>query len=223
MFYTEHVVRFYYMRSERKCNRQDPKGIHYRTKIRKCTVMHMDRRQRKTREAIFTALVELLARKDFGQITVGEIIDRADVGRATFYAHFDTKDDLLKELCGELFCHIFDAMSGDGHGHRHIFDCEAPESVFLHLFQHLKKDDNHILRLLSCPSSELFLQYFKSGLYRLIENQLPLFAARKSEKLPDSFWVHHIASTFVETVRWWIANGMKQTPEIITEYFLLAV
>ena len=74
----------------------------------------MDRRQRKTREAIFAALIALLSQKDFAQITVGEIIDRADVGRATFYAHFDSKDLLLRELCQELFCHLFDAMDEKG-------------------------------------------------------------------------------------------------------------
>ena len=37
----------------------------------------MDRRQRKTREAIFNAFTELLSNKDFNQITVGEIIDKA--------------------------------------------------------------------------------------------------------------------------------------------------
>ena len=101
-------------------------------------VNSMDRRQRKTREAIFAALIKLLSKKDFAQITVGEIIEQADVGRATFYAHFETKDDLLKELCEELFCHLFDAM--EGHTHRHIFACEAPDSVFLHLFQHLQRN-----------------------------------------------------------------------------------
>jgi AcrR family transcriptional regulator len=181
----------------------------------------MDRRQRKTREAIFAALIDLLSKKDFGKITVGEIIEQADVGRATFYAHFETKDDLLKELCAELFCHLMDAM--EGHSHRHIFDCEAPDSVFLHLFQHLQRNDNNILQLLSSRNNELFLRYFKSNLNLLIENQLPLFAARKSEKLPDSFWVNHIASTFVETLRWWIENGRSQSPETITEYFFLAV
>ena len=181
----------------------------------------MDRRQRKTREAIFAALIDLLSKKDFRQITVGEIIEQADVGRATFYAHFETKDDLLKELCEELFCHLFDAMHG--YTHRHIFDCEAPDSVFLHLFRHLEKNDNNILQLLSGQNNELFLQYFKNNLNRLIESQLPLFAARKSEKLPDSFWIDHIASTFVETVRWWVENGRSQSPETITEYFFLAV
>ena len=94
----------------------------------------MDRRQRKTREAIFSAFIDLLSKKDFGQITVGEIITHADVGRATFYSHFETKDYLLKELCEELFCHIFDATNNEQSEHRHLFDCDAPNSVFLHLF-----------------------------------------------------------------------------------------
>ena len=183
----------------------------------------MDRRQRKTREAIFHAFTELLSKKDFFHITVGEIIDRADVGRATFYSHFETKDFLLKELCEELFCHIFDAESSEQSKHKHIFDCNAPDSVFLHLFQHLQKNDNNILQLLSCQNNELFLQYFKYHLHRLITSHLALFEARKQPQLPHSFWVNHIVSTFVETIRWWTHNGMKQSPEEITEYFFMVV
>ena len=183
----------------------------------------MDRRQRKTREAIFSAFITLLSKRDFSQITVGEIIDQADVGRATFYAHFETKDYLLKELCDELFCHIFDATDLGCASHNHIFACTPPDAVFLHLFQHLQKNDNNILKLLSCRNNELFLHYFKLNLQKLVESQLPSFASRKDEKLPESFWVKHIASTFVETVRWWIDNGMQESPETITEYFYLAV
>ena len=178
----------------------------------------MDRRQRKTREAIFNAFISLLSKKDFEHITVGEIIKDADVGRATFYAHFETKDFLLKELCEELFCHIFDAMNENSE-HKHIFDCDAPDSVFLHLFQHLQKNDNNSLELFSCKSNELFLRYFKNNLVHLVQNQLPLFETRKKDMLPDSFWVNHIVSTFVETIRWWIDNGKKETPETLTEYF----
>ena len=183
----------------------------------------MDRRQRKTREAIFAAFTALLSEKELGNITVGQIIERADVGRATFYAHFETKDFLLKALCEELFCHIFDAMGQKPSDHRHIFTCDAPSSVFLHLFQHLAKNDNHILELLSCRNNELFFQCFKSNLKKVVVTQLPAFAERKNERLPEDFWIDHIASTFVETVRWWIDNGMKEAPETITEYFYLAV
>ena len=183
----------------------------------------MDRRQRKTREAIFGAFIDLLSEKEYGKITVGEIIKNADVGRATFYAHFETKDYLLKEMCEELFCHVFDA-AGDGQPeHRLIFECDAPDSVFLHLFQHILKNDNNILTLLSGQNNELFLQYFKDNLKKVAENQLSQFAKRKSEILPEGFWIDHIAATFVETLRWWIDNGMKETPEVITEYFYFTV
>ena len=183
----------------------------------------MDRRQRKTREAIFRAFTELLSKKSFEQITVGEIIESADIGRATFYAHFETKDFLLKELCRDLFCHIIDASREQPVEHRHIFDCDVHGSVFLHLFQHLQKNDNNILELLSGQNNELFLRYFKNELRRLVEIQLPIFNARKNESLPESFWIDHITSTFIETVRWWIENGMKESPETINEYFYLIV
>lgn len=183
----------------------------------------MDRRQRKTREAIFSAFIALLAEKDFQQITVGQIIDKADVGRATFYAHFETKDFLLKELCKELFCHILDAADSHRPDHRHIFHCDAPDSVFLHLLKHLQNNDNQILQLLAGRNNELFLGYFKENLRILVQSQLPAFAARKDARIPDSLWIEHIASTFTETVRWWIMGGMTQTPETIAEYFYLTV
>lgn len=183
----------------------------------------MDRRQRKTREAIFNAFVTLLSKKEFAQITVSEIISLADIGRATFYSHFETKDFLLKELCEELFHHIFDSINNQHSERRYIFDCDAPNSAFLHLFQHLQKNDNNILELLSSKNNELFLSYFKTNLQRLVVSQWSSFEMRKSNKLPDSFWINHIASTFVETVRWWIENGMKESPETMTEYFILAV
>ena len=182
----------------------------------------MDRRQRKTREAIFNAFISLLSKKDFEHITVGEIIEAADVGRATFYAHFETKDFLLKQLCEELFCHIFDAMN-DKKEHKHIFDCDAPESVFLHLFQHLQKNDNNILDLLSGDNNELFLRYFKNNLIKLIESQKDLLKIKKNDKLPDSYLINHITSTFVETVKWWLNNGKKETAETMTQYFLMVL
>jgi len=182
----------------------------------------MDRRQRKTREAIFKAFTELLSQKDFTQITVGEIIEKADIGRATFYAHFETKDYLLKAFCEELFCHIFDTEHNK-HEHRHIFDCVGSDSVFLHLFQHLQKNDNNILALLSSQNNELFLRYFRNGLEGLIESHFVLFESQRGNGLPDSFWKNHIVSAFIETLKWWIDNAMKEDPETITGYFFQIV
>ncbi len=179
----------------------------------------MDRRQRKTREAIFKAFIDLLSVKSYNKITVAEIIDNADVGRATFYAHFETKDYLLKEMCTELFCHIFDETSKNKVIHHHIFECNAPESVFLHLFNHLLKNDNNILKLLSGKNNELFASYFKASLIDLVKAHISVTEYSESFNVPQDFIINHISSSFVETVKWWIDNGKKESPTEINEYF----
>ena len=45
------------------------------------------------------------------------------------------------------------------------------------------------------------------------------FESEKKKKLPESFLINHISSTFVETIRWWVENGKKETAETVTEYF----
>ena len=175
----------------------------------------MDRRQRKTRDAIFKAFMELLSEKSVNQITVEEIIRRADIGRATFYAHFETKDFLLKELCNELFCHIFDCVTQTNLDHKHLFDCTSSKPMFLHLLQHLQKNDNHILELLSCQNNTLFLTYFREGLSKLIESQINDFFSPSLEALPIDLWVNHIANTFIEIVTWWLEYKKQESPETL--------
>ena len=177
----------------------------------------MDRRQRKTREAIFSAFVDLLAKKSFDGITISEIIEQADIGRATFYAHFETKDFLLRELCAELFDHVLDSVSGG------IFECEGSPSVFLHLFEHFKRNDNGILKLISGGSGEIFLRYFRADLKKLVLANISLFEGKISKEIPTDFAVNHIASTFLETLRYWTETGMKQTPNEINRYFICAI
>ena len=182
---------------------------------------NMDRRQRKTREAIFGAFIKLLSKKEFNQITVGEIIDLADVGRATFYSHFETKDFLLKELCKELFDHIFNSSTDTEKAEKGIFGCDSHESIFLHLVMHLQKNDNNVLELLAKDSNGLFVGYFKENLKAMVIENKTILPVNKG--LPVDYLANHVASTFVETIKWWVANGMKQSPKEITDFFLTAI
>ena len=179
----------------------------------------MDRRQKKTRAAIFSAFGALLEEKSYSHITVQDIIDRADVGRTTFYAHFETKDDLLKELCEELFGHIISSAMDCTHTHGLYSDGTAPESVFCHLLQHLQENDCNILGLLSCESSEIFLRYFKDSLNELIRTQFIEKRMAANPEVPLDFLIKHISGSFVEMVLWWIRGKMKQRPEELDQYF----
>ncbi len=180
----------------------------------------MDRRQRKTRAAIFDAFTFLLSRKTYDRITIQEIITQADVGRTTFYAHFDTKEDLLKALCRELFGHILDSAAD--HRHAGSYSNEAaPPSVFCHILQHLQQNEHQVLTLLDGENSDLFMRYFKNSLSDLIQTQL--LPELPETGLPEAFLTNHLCASFVEMVRWWSRSGRKETPEELDHYFHLVL
>lgn len=179
----------------------------------------MDRRQEKTRQAIFSAFSSLLEEKNYNKITVQEIIDKANIGRSTFYAHFETKDQLLSEICQDLFSHVLgtavDKSSASG-----LYSKEsAPKSVFSHLLQHLEKNDHKILSLLACESNEIFLRYFKDSLKNLIRSQYINFQGEKNKEVPEDFLINHISTSFVEMIFWWIKDGKKYSAEDLDKYF----
>src|SRR5215471_19459582 len=61
-----------------------------------------DRRVQRTRRLLHKALMSCILEKKYESITVQEILDRADVGRSTFYTHFRDKDELLVSGFGEV-------------------------------------------------------------------------------------------------------------------------
>lgn len=55
----------------------------------------IDRRSARTRRALLTAFIELVLERNYAAIGIGDIVERADVGRSTFYSHFRSKDAVL--------------------------------------------------------------------------------------------------------------------------------
>lgn len=181
----------------------------------------MNRQQIKTRKAIFIAFTDLLAKKNYNKITVQEIIDLADIGRSTFYSHFETKDDLLKEICRELFEHIF---SNDLNREcSKLFENSNRNLKILitHILYHLKENKEKFIKVLSCESNDLFLGYFKTYLYKVIDEYI--FVDKVKDEKFRNFLKNHICCTFVESVKWWIKNQMEESPEQVADYFLKVV
>ena len=70
-----------------------------------------DRRVRRTRRVLREALLELVVAKGYDRVTVQDVLERADLSRATFYAHYRDKDDLLVGSLGELLDALRGAMA----------------------------------------------------------------------------------------------------------------
>ena len=175
----------------------------------------MDRRQRKTRQAVYDAFTALLEKKSYSNITVQEIIDEADIGRSTFYAHFETKDELLRALCTEIFEHVFSPELEKERTHDFSQSCGIVEAEITHILYHLQESRRYIRGILSSESGELFMRYFKEYLERLFEGA----AARQDTEIPRDYMLNHMVCDFSETVRWWMRNE-TYSPEEISRFFL---
>jgi AcrR family transcriptional regulator len=73
--------------------------------------MAEDRRTRRSRRALAAALVELVLERGFTALTVEDITERADVARATFYAHFRDKEDLFARVTSDLLAELGERLA----------------------------------------------------------------------------------------------------------------
>ncbi|RBP61022.1 TetR family transcriptional regulator [Alkalibaculum bacchi] len=176
----------------------------------------MDRRQQRTRDAIFKALSTLLEKKRYNNITVQEIIDEANIGRSTFYAHFETKDELLKALCTDIFSHVFSDELMSEKTHDFSGGNNGLEAKLTHILHHLIDSKTNIAGILSCESSELFMNYFKDYLTEMFSKYLSEIRVNA----PADFLLNHLVGSFAETVKWWIDKSSEYTPEETVGYYI---
>ncbi|MCR5502030.1 MAG: TetR/AcrR family transcriptional regulator [Lachnospiraceae bacterium] len=173
----------------------------------------MDRRQKKTRQAVYDAFTGLLKKKNYSVITIQEIIDKADIGRSTFYSHFETKDDLLKSLCTEVFEHIFSTELEKETTHDFSHD-HGTEACVTHILYHLKEHMDFMAGILSGDGGDLFMGYFKVYLEKLFGHAV----RDMSSGIPADYMLNHMVCDFAETVRWWTGHP-EYTPDEISGFF----
>lgn len=172
----------------------------------------MDRRQRKSRQAIFRAFSELLKEENYVQITVQQIIDLADVGRTTFYTHFETKDALLESFCAEIFEHVFSEDLDKEKTHDFSGEHDTKARV-THILYHLQEHIEYLPGILTGDSDAVFMGYFKERLSVLFKESI-----QPSESIPEEYLLNHMVCGFSETIRWW-ARHSRYSPEEISAFF----
>jgi AcrR family transcriptional regulator len=167
-----------------------------------------DRRSQRTRHLLSEALVELIREKGYDSITVSDIIQRANVGRSTFYAHYRDKDDLF---VGEMD-RVIEVLA------QRVPD--EQETLFfpsLGLFRHVGEEYELYKALVWTPGIDLLIKHMQKLLSQRIK--LGLERSGQSYDLPLPILANFIAGNFLTLLKWWLENKRIYSPEQMDEIF----
>src|SRR5262249_39083303 len=150
-----------------------------------------DRRSQRTYRLVGSAFTELVVEKPYDEILVQDILDRAGIGRTTFYAHYFDKEDVLNSLVTaqlEMFRH-------------QIAQTTAVQRVVpsLELFEHIYQSPNqHIRALMRGRAGEPLWKAFQTALCQAIEPALcTLYPDKHASPIPLPVVSEYLAGTFL--------------------------
>lgn len=172
-----------------------------------------DRRSNRTRAALITALIELLDSAHYDQITVQDIVDRADVGRSTFYAHFEDKDHLLNAGFETMLDQLVEYL---------VFDEDRAEPCFdvTMLFQHGQGHFSLYRALIRGSGFDVLTSRGYEALSHRIELRLSGGKAGPVQPpVPLAIVAHSTAGSLLILLKWWLDHRMPYSPQQMNDYF----
>ena len=172
-----------------------------------------DRRTNRTRRSLSSALVELVEEKRFDEITVQNVIDRANVGRSTFYSHFRDKEDLFQKNWERFLYMLAQQIDWDKAG-------QASFVPIVFLFRHLQEAQTFYKGLVRSRMTDSIFKSGVSYLSQQIESALMTRLRGKSAPaIPVPILSHYLASELFVLLQWWLDQKMPYPPERMDEIF----
>jgi AcrR family transcriptional regulator len=170
-----------------------------------------DRRVLRTRNALGDALVALLQERNFEQITVQDVLDRAGVGRSTFYVHYRDKNDLFLSDVEDFFEMCSSLLSRHNARPERLLPVQE---VFTHI-REMREFYAAVVRSGKINDVEILGRGFFA---RSIEERLQA-AGLKMESVQRSAKAHALAGSFFSLLNWWVDKGMKPDPKEMDTLF----
>ena len=157
--------------------------------------MAIDRRVMKTRTALYDALVGLIRERDYDSIRIEEILQRANVGRSTFYAHFKSKDELLERSLERLKAELLAAIEG----------VESPGIADIShvLFRHIDGHRDIPTALAGRSAGAIVQQGVASKFSEVLRTIMP---NSRRTAIPRELAIAQIGATFLCVLGWWLAR-----------------
>jgi AcrR family transcriptional regulator len=172
-----------------------------------------DERIRRTHERLGSALVELIQEKPIDDVTVQEVLDRASVGRSTFYLHFRDKNDLLLSQLEKFLEIMSTALSVRKEESRRVVPVAE-------MFEHIG-NQKKVYRALADSDRlndffDLAQGYFARGIQQRLRESKRLAKLSQRDLAARAF---ALAGSLLSLLRWWIDRGAKEPPRAMDELF----
>lgn len=171
-----------------------------------------DLRIRRTRSRLGNALVALIQEKPVDKVTVREVLNRASVGRSTFYLHYRDMDDLFLSVLEDGLEMWTTALSKQQENSRRF----APVMEF---FAHVASARKLYRALVDSGRIHAFFDlaqgYFARGIARrLKEMSLANLVQRDLDARS-----HALAGNLLSLLKWWLDRGARESPKAMDELF----
>ncbi|VAW31082.1 hypothetical protein MNBD_CHLOROFLEXI01-1200 [hydrothermal vent metagenome] len=182
------------------------------------TTQKVDRRIQRTRQLLQDALITLILEKGYDKITVQHIIDEANVGRSTFYAHYLDKDDLMAGSVGKLRGELHQHIVGDN-------DHEQDATIAsLALFRHTQEQHHLYKAMIGGKGIDIVVTVLNDA---LLDHAQAYFKQIEEDEgqlsVPVPVAATFLASTLQTLLTWWLDNDMPYPPEKMNEMFMQLV
>jgi AcrR family transcriptional regulator len=171
----------------------------------------IDRRVQKTKKALTEALISLILEKGYSKVTIQEIIDKANVGRSTFYTHYESKEQLLLDGHNNLNAKIFsDELEND---------TQESEISFENLINHIAENYQLAKAILGKNSGNMMSIFFKNNISLKIKKRyISQFSREKTEQKRLTFLSDATAAAVVSLIISWIEDEMIFSAEEMSSY-----
>jgi AcrR family transcriptional regulator len=174
-----------------------------------------DRRVRRTRRLLIEALIALIMEKGYSKITVQDILDRADIGRSTFYAHFRDREALLVAC----FDNVRDEL-------RREIDALAPGASLpdparpaAAIFAHAQRRRPVYRALCGKQGGTIVIEHLHGLVRGLLEDHLRPHLAAAGSDMPVEVVTEFHASATIGLLSWWVEHDFPYGPSRLTELY----
>ncbi len=175
-----------------------------------------DRRIQRTRQLLRDALIALMLEKGYDAVTVQDITDRANLGRATFYLHYKDKDELLLSMMEEILEEVMERSTPFSPEDNFLTAGQPPS---LYAFQHAEANADFYRAMLGEGGLSGVLTRYRQLVAAGVQAQFePLFPPDASP-VPVEILAHFVVGALNALLVWWLENNRPYPAEYMAHVF----